>query len=137
MKRKKIPSITPSYEDEKGEYKICKGCGKKIYYDDWFKEKVAKRAQPAVLPYFWKRKKFCTKQCITNYRIKQFKHCKHCGNKYYRNKEYEKAQWNTKTMCSPECALEFGWMLRLANNIGLTYETFKKELMLIAEKYKK
>lgn len=130
---------TPSYTDENGEeYKICKGCEKKIYYEDWFNEKVyGGKARAHALKYFWRFKGFCSTECMNQFRTKQFKICKHCGTKFYRNKSYSKGDWENRTMCSKSCSLEFGWVFRLSSVMGIPYETLRDELMKIAEKYKK
>ncbi len=122
------------------EYIICLNCDKKIYFNDWikaYKQKAGFRFRMNLATLFWSKKKFCDGTCAGKYKQKQHKPCEHCGKKFYRKNYETMPAWKKRKFCSNECLLEYRNILRLSKSMNVEYLILKKELIKIAEKYRK
>ncbi|MBW3011328.1 hypothetical protein KY326_03855 [Candidatus Woesearchaeota archaeon] len=118
--------------------KHCPECGKEFNVTDWF-EKNKSPAKKKNMKYtlaLWHTKKFCNKKCSEDFYKKQYKHCLHCGNKFFRVPDrYSNQRWGRVQTCSRECMWEKTYITKIAGAMGLTYDILKPELLKIAEKY--
>lgn len=113
--------------------KPCRGCGTIMDYERWLAN--FPKSKHKVAPLWWGNKHFCTTNCCTEYRRKQTKPCYHCGTPFHRKGKDGNHNWAKKKFCSKQCSLEYGYIIRIAKAMGLTYEQLKPELLKIAEKY--
>lgn len=121
-------------EENIAKQKACVHCGKMMDYDEWVKS-FSKTRNVKLAPLWWGNKKFCSKACCNRFRQKDTKPCEHCGKIFNRHWKDANPMWKKRKFCSRKCALEYGWIIRLADCMGLKYEVLKNELIKIAEKY--
>ncbi len=114
--------------------KKCLECGTEMDYDEWVKSFKSTRPEK-LAPLWWNNKKFCGKACCSRYRERDKKNCLHCGQVFNRQGYIANSNWKKRKFCSRKCSLEYGWIVRLANVMGLEYDVLKNELLKIVEKY--
>ena len=134
MLQKTIP--IPSSKDEKGKYKVCPFCKTKFYYQDWLDEIIKKgHYNPKVLPMFWENKKYCTKECLYDYRTTMSKKCEHCEKKYFRKRSLSTSLWSKQRFCKRICSREHIMIAKVATMSGLPHKFLKQKLIEIATEY--